>query len=75
MKANETIVLQKTMVFLMLFPSIDERFSNVFVIFQHIFFFMRHKNPFIINILLIRQRIMKIFSYFVRFFRKGLIFK
>lgn len=75
MKANETIVLQKTMVFLMPFPSIDERISNIFVIFRHIFFFMRHKNPFIINILLIRQRIMKIFSYFVRFFRKGLIFK
>lgn len=75
MKANETIVLQKTMVFLMPFPSIDERISNIFVIFQHILFFMQHKNPFIINILLIRQRIMKIFSYFVRFFRKGLIFK
>lgn len=39
MKANETIVLQKTMVFLMPFPSIDERISNIFVIFQHIFFF------------------------------------
>ncbi|CRV39942.1 Uncharacterised protein [Streptococcus equi subsp. equi] len=74
MKANETIVFQKTMVFLMPFPSIDERISNIFVIFQHIFFFMRHKNPFIINILLIRQRIMNNFFIFRKIFPKGLDF-
>lgn len=45
MKANETIVLQKTMVFLMPFPSIDERISNIFVIFQHIFFLCGIKIP------------------------------